>query len=168
MIKKPEAMPDYCRFYVNLTKENDLIESLKNSRDATVRLLSSVPHSKEDFSYAAGKWTIKQLASHLIDCERIYHYRALRFSRKDDTKLPGFEENDYAANANTEKRTLKDLTEEYRIVRESGIILFAHMTEEMLDFTGVANDVFYSPRSLGWMAAGHNIHHCNVLKERYL
>lgn len=161
-------MPDYCRFYVNLAKENDLIESLKNSRDMTVKLLSSVPHSKEDFRYAPGKWTIKQLASHLADCERIYLYRALRFSRKDDTQLPGFEENDYALNANTENRTLKDFTEEFRIVRESGIILFEHMTEDMLDFTGVANNVFYSPRSLGWMAAGHNIHHCNILKDRYL
>ncbi len=168
MIKKPEAMPDYCRYYVNLAKENDLIESLKNSRDMTVKLLSAVPHAKEDYSYAPGKWTIKQLVSHLADCERIYLYRALRFSRKDDTQLPGFEENDYAVNANIENRTLKDLTEEYRLIRESGIVLFSHMTEEMLDYSGIANNVFYAPRSLGWMAAGHNIHHCNILKERYL
>ncbi|MCE1163906.1 MAG: DinB family protein [Bacteroidetes bacterium] len=168
MIKKPEAMPDYCRYYVNLAKENDLIESLKNSRDMTVKLLSSVPHSKENYSYAPGKWTVKQLVSHLADCERIYLYRALRFSRRDDTQLPGFEEDDYAKYANTENRTLKDLTEEYKLVRESGIILFEHITEEMLDFSGVANNVFYSPRSLGWMAAGHNIHHCNMLREKYL
>lgn len=161
-------MPDYCRYYVNLAKENDLIESLKNSRDMTVKLLSSVPHSKENYSYAPGKWTVKQLVSHLADCERIYLYRALRFSRRDDTQLPGFEEDDYAKYANTENRTLKDLTEEYKLVRESGIILFEHITEEMLDFSGVANNVFYSPRSLGWMAAGHNIHHCNMLREKYL
>jgi hypothetical protein len=170
MIQKPEYkdIPEYCRYYIDLIKEIDLIEALNKSRDYTLKLMSSVPVEKENFSYGEGKWTLKQVMSHIADCERIYAYRALRFSRKDNTTLAGFEENEYAVNSNTSARSLKEITEEYNTIRSSTIILFEYMTPDMLDFKGIANELVYTPRSLGWMGAGHNIHHCNIIKERYL
>lgn len=170
MILKPkyEDIPEYCRYYIDLLKDNDLLEALKNSRDYTLKLMSTVPAEKENFSYGEGKWTIKQVMCHIADCERIYAYRALRFSRRDNTKLAGFEEDEYAVNANVSGRSLKEIIEEFKSIRESTIKLYEYMTDEMLDFKGVANEMLYSPRSLGWMGAGHNMHHCNFIKERYL
>jgi uncharacterized damage-inducible protein DinB len=170
MIHKPDNnnSPVYCIYYFNLVKEADLLEALKNSLDMTLEFISGIPPEKENYFYSEGKWTLKQVLSHIADCERIYAYRALRFSRKDNTPLAGFEEDEYAVNANTEKRTLKEIKEEYKAIRESNIVLFKYMTDEMLDFQALANNMLYSPRSLGWMAAGHNIHHCRIIKERYL
>ncbi|MGV3631478.1 MAG: DinB family protein [Bacteroidota bacterium] len=170
MITKPDisAVPDYFVYYTGLVQENDLIEALAESREATVELFSSIPVEKEDFAYAPGKWTVKQMLSHLIDTERVFAYRALRFSRHDSTELPGYDENLFARNSNTENLMLERLLEEYRCVRKSTLSLFETMSDEMLDFQGTANKMSCSARALGYMIAGHEIHHCNVLKERYL
>lgn len=170
MILKPNKKdaPAYCHYYFDLVTESDLIDALKNSRDKTLQLISEIPAGKENFKYAENKWTLKQVFSHIIECERIYTYRALRFSRQDNTELPGFDENLFAANANASQRNLSDLAEEYRAVRESTILLFRYMSGEMLDFKGAANKALFSPRALGFTAAGHNIHHCKIIKERYL
>lgn len=170
MIPKPNYndFPPYCRHYFDLVAEDDLMEALKNSRDHTLKFISEIPAAKENFSYAENKWTVKQVLSHIIDCERIYAYRALRFSRKDNTELPGFDEDLFAANANASGRNLQDLAEEYKSVRGSTIFLFEHMTEEMLGFKGMANKLWLTPCAIGFLAAGHNIHHCKIIKERYL
>ena len=170
IIAKPlqHDTPEYCKYYIALIKETDLIDALLISRDKTVKLFSSISSEKETFYYDEGKWTIKQVLSHIIECERIYIYRALRFSRKDNTDLEGFEENIYAVNSNTSERGIKDLLDEYISVRESTIIFYNYLSYDMLDFKAKANNVFFTPRTIGWMAAGHNKHHNNIIKERYL
>ena len=105
---------------------------------------------------------------HIIDCERIYTYRALRFSRFDNTELAGFDENEYTANVKKIKYHLKDLLDEYINVRNASMNLFKNMTEEMLNFKGKANNAYFTPRTIGFMTAGHNVHHCNFIKTYYL
>lgn len=170
MITKPDitTVPDYFVYYTGLVKENDLVQALSHCREHTLDLFSSVPVEKENYAYAPGKWTVKQLLSHLIDTERIFAYRALRFSRMDSTELPGYDENLFAANSNTENLMLERLLEEYRAVRKSTLSLFEAMNDEMLDFKGTANGMQCTARALGYMIVGHEIHHCKVLKERYL
>jgi uncharacterized damage-inducible protein DinB len=170
MIIKPNYndAPDYCAYYFDLVTEQDLIEALKRTAEETVQLFSAVPAEKEDYKYAEDKWTIKQLLRHLIDCERVYTYRAMRFSRFDDTELPGFDENNYAQNDNTAQVSLQRLIAEYKAVRETTIYLLKGMNDAMLDFKGKANGRNSTARAWGWMAAGHNIHHNNIVKERYL
>ncbi len=160
-------IPEYYLNYTNLADGNDLLEALTNSRDLSVRLIQSIPSDKQDFAYANGKWSIKQVLSHIIDSERVFAYRALRFSRRDSTELPGYEENDYAENANAFGRHLNDIRDEYIAVRDSTMQLYRHMNDEMLDFKGIANKVNFTPRILGWIIVGHNTHHCNVIREKY-
>jgi len=161
-------IPSYYLNYTKLTEGNDLIKTLDESNSITLDLLKNIPVSKEDYAYAAGKWSIKQVMSHIIDSERVFAYRALRFSRRDATVLPGFEENDYAENANVSGRNLDDIKNEYLAVRDSTIQLYRYMTTDMLDFKGFANEVSVTARAIGWIIAGHNVHHCNVIKDRYL
>ena len=169
MIEKPkpgQAAP-YPQTYVDLMEGSDLLSALEETRLQTLELYGLVSPEKENFRYAEGKWTIKELLIHLIDTERVFAYRALRFSRMDKTPLPGFDENWYADHCHAEQRTLDDLLEEFDIVRKSSQILFRQMNASQLDFPGEASGMVYPPRVLGWVIAGHNKHHNRILKERY-
>ena len=170
MISKPNLtdVPAYYRAYLDLIKENDLLPFLKNRTEETLKLIGSIPPEKTEYRYASGKWTVKEVFSHIIDTERILAYRALRFSRKDATELSGFDENAYAPNSNTGNRSLQEIASEYTAVRSASIFLFSYMTPEMLDFKGKANKASNTARGLGWMIAGHDVHHCGVIRERYL
>lgn len=169
-ITKPKSgeYPSYCDKYFSLIDSDDLLAALEQSKKSTIEIMLSIPAIKENHSYAANKWSVKMVFNHIIDCERVYAYRALRFSRRDNTELQGFDEDQYALNANTEIRALHDIKEEFELVRASTISLYSYMSNEMLDFKGIANKVIFTPRSLGWMAVGHNIHHCNFVKKKYL
>jgi hypothetical protein len=131
-------------------------------------LLSEVPDEKEEFRYAEGKWSVKEVVGHIIDTERIMSYRALSIARGEKQSLPGFEENDYVKVANFDRRSLYDLGHEFGFVREASISLFKFMTEEELNRTGIANNNVVTPRALLYIIAGHHLHHLGVLKERYL
>jgi hypothetical protein len=105
---------------------------------------------------------------HLIDSERIFIYRALCFARKEKISLPGFEEDEYAANSAANKRSWKSLVEEFSAVRKSTELLFSSFSEEALASTGSANNNLISVESIGFIILGHFYHHKKVLEERYL
>jgi DinB family protein len=170
IITRPEdkEIPEYYRSYVKLTANADLIDELNESLINTINLFSAMPSDKENHRYADGKWTVKEVFIHLTDAERVMQYRALRFARKDSTSLHGFEQNDYVPNSGAAGRSMKSIIDEYKSVRNSTIEQFKNMEPGMLDFKGKANNVMLTPRILGWIIAGHNIHHCNTIRERYL
>lgn len=120
-----------------------------------------------DKVYAPGKWTAKDIIQHLIDTERIFAYRALRFARNDKTLLPGFEQNDYAVTAEASHRELKDLLEEYFAVRGTTIQLFKSFTDEMLMREGQTASGNVLVAGIGFAIAGHTKHHLEVLREKY-
>lgn len=145
----------------NLTSELDLAESL---------ILSIYAHLTDDtalFKYASDKWTLKEILQHLIDCERIFQYRALAFSRGENQDLPGFDEEFYAKNSDANKRNLSDLSAEFSIVRTSSKLLFQSFSKEKLKNSGTANHNKISVKTLGKLIVGHNLHHLNIIKERY-
>ncbi|MFA7359594.1 MAG: DinB family protein [Candidatus Kapaibacterium sp.] len=160
--------PSYCHYYFDLLQTDNVINELEKSRKLTLDTIELITPEKENFSYLPNKWTTLEVLKHIIVCERIYTYRALRFSRFDNTELAGFDENEYTANVKKIKYHLKDLLDEYINVRNASMNLFKNMTEEMLNFKGKANNAYFTPRTIGFMTAGHNIHHCNFIKTYYL
>lgn len=158
----------YFHYYFDLVETNDLVLELQKSKHSTIDFIQSIPKEKEDYAYSDGKWTIKEVFRHIIDSERVYAYRAFRFSRFDNTELAGFDENKYIENVNSIHFSLKDLLLEYVNLRDSTINLFETMTDQMLDFKGTANNMKTSARILGYMTVGHNIHHYNFIKKHYL
>lgn len=161
-----EDAPPWCPYFFDLVKEDNLIEALQNNQRTHINIINSIPFAKEDFAYAENKWSVKTIFIHLIDTERFYYYRAFCSSRQVDVDLE-FDREMYAKNSNAANRTLQDIAEEFLLVRASTISLFGNMTNKMLDFKGFPNKMVYTARSLGWMIVGHNIHHYNVLKEKY-
>jgi len=165
----PEFSPAYAKYYFDRTLGQDhLIVALEKDLDETAAFISGLPQAKADFQYADEKWTLKGVILHFIEAERIFQYRALRFSRKDKTPLDGFDEGWYAQHNNTDQRSLENLRSEFIDVRKATISLFKGMTSTMLDSIGTANNSPNTARNLGWMIVGHTIHHCNIIKERYL
>lgn len=164
---KEDYIP-YYHYYIELVKEQDLISALKSNKQTIAELISSIPESKADYAYAANKWTIKQVLNHIIDTERIFIYRALRFSRGDNQLVPPFDENLYAANASLSNSSIELLLKEFEIVRESSILFYQQLGEKELQLKGQTAAGTVSVLSIGYMICGHAVHHTNIIKERYL
>ena len=114
------------------------------------------------------KWTIKEIIQHIIDTERIFTYRALCIARKDKSLFPGYDQDDYAVNSEANNRSMISLMNEYKSVRLSSIILFESFSSEMLKRIGIASNSNLSPRAVAFITIGHENHHCEIIKERYL
>lgn len=163
-----ENVPRFYKNYVKLVEETDILQALRISGERMMEALASVAEAQQDFRYAEGKWSIRELLCHMIDAERIFAYRALRFARHDKTPLPGWDENDYAPSANASGRSLAQITGEMQRLRLSTIDLFEGFTAEMLERKGLANNAEISVAALGFVIAGHETHHRAILVERYL
>jgi uncharacterized damage-inducible protein DinB len=163
-----DAVPVFYKGYVENVKDMDVIVALTQSSKVALSLFRSIPEDMGEYRYDAGKWSIKELFNHMMDAERIFAYRALRFSRNDKTPLSGFEENDYAPQANAHARSLTQLIDEMERLRATTIDLYNSFTPEMLKREGTANNNKLSVLSLGYVIAGHETHHRKVISERYL
>lgn len=159
--------PDYYDNYIPLVKENSVLEALKNNGAHITQLMSQLPAERENYAYASGKWTVKQVLCHLSDTERIFAYRALRFARKDTSVLSSFDENAFAEAAQLDQRHLKDLIAEFETVRNATISLFAGFSEEELLRSGRTNLGATTVLALGFAICGHASHHLHILRERY-
>lgn len=162
---------DYNHFYqryIDNVNGNNIQEVIANHSAAIDAFVHGLPETKAAYRYAPEKWTIKDVLQHMIDAERIFVYRALTFARKDGTPLPGFEENDYAANADTSLRSLQSLKDEFIATRKSTDIFLSTLTEEELKQEGSANNNPITVNAIAFIIIGHILHHKNVLEERYL
>ena len=162
-----EHAPEFSN-YVALVGEGDIIQTLERQIENSLSLLRTIPQDKANFRYAPEKWSVKELLGHLIDSERIFSYRALRFARNDQTPLPGYEQNDYVRNADFDGRSLADMAEEFSTVRRATIQLFRPLNETEWLRRGKANENDISVRALAYIIAGHELHHMEVLRTRYL
>ena len=158
----------YFETYISYSKNMSIPGDFSTQMESCIAFFESVPVAKLDYRYQPEKWSIKDILLHLIDCERIFQYRALRISRSDKTPLPGFEENDYAVEANATSRILESLLNEYKSVRKATFTLFETFSEEQLLKMGNASGKDISVRAIGFIILGHELHHINIIKERYL
>jgi hypothetical protein len=154
--------------YIARAKGDDPLKALKKNTKEIKKLLARIPAKKIDYSYAKGKWTIKETLQHINDAERVFAYRALRFARKDKTALQSFDQEAWAANAEVGRRDWNDLVKEFLAVRKSTEIMFASFNEGQLLSAGTASDSPVNVLALGFIIAGHTAHHINILKEKYL
>lgn len=158
---------DFYSHYIGLTRGADLLQNIQDSGDRLINILNDIGMDKENYSYEKGKWTIKQLLKHIIDCDLVFLYRTVCIARGDKNNLPGFEQNDWAENANLENINLTELMEEFTLLRRLVIRTFKGLNESDLDQIGNANGSPTSALALGYILAGHSFHHCNILQERY-
>lgn len=154
--------------YIALVPDGDVIATLAHQLDDTESLLASIGEAGSMHRYAEGKWSVKEVVEHVCDTERIFAYRALRFARADATPLPGYDENAYTPMTNADARPLDSLVAELRTVRRATVSLLQGLPAEAAVRRGSANGAQMSVRALAWTIAGHELHHRDVLRVRYV
>jgi uncharacterized damage-inducible protein DinB len=169
MLLNLDTVSGHFKNYVKQVEETDVLQALKLSGFRMQVLIHSVPADKIDYRYGEDKWSVREVLCHLLDAERIFAYRALRFARNDSTHLPGFDENAYAPEANAAGRSMKKISDEFTHLRSSTVDMFEGFTEDMLRRRGISgNNNEVSVLALGFIIAGHETHHRKILSERYL
>ncbi|OIQ27486.1 MAG: hypothetical protein BM564_11975 [Bacteroidetes bacterium MedPE-SWsnd-G2] len=165
----PES--EYPLYYHNYVKQVH-ITSIKEGFEQSLIRISKLGNTLDgldgEFRYQEGKWTIKELLLHIIDTERVFSYRALAIVRGDKASLPGFEQDDYVVNCEASSRSLDSVLEEYRAVRVSTLQLFGNLSESKMKTRGVANGNEITVRAIALIVLGHENHHLEILKNRYL
>lgn len=161
--------PPFYQPYIDIIDQNTgILEALEYSLELFEQLLYEMDDDKQEFRYAEGKWTVKEIVQHIIDAERVFVYRALRFVREDQKGLVGFDENAYVDNCRIDQRAFATLLDEFCLLRRATLLMFKDFTSSDLDLQGKVDDEFISLRALGFICSGHVLHHLKVIKERYL
>lgn len=157
----------YFQRYIDLCEDTEFYDQYDNNTIKLVRFLESLPVEKHQFAYAPGKWTVLQLFRHIIDCERVFSYRALVAARGDSSLLPSFDEDNYAEAVAGETTSMVNMLKEFTLLRQSNRFLFENMSEEQSCFTANVNGEPLSARAIAFIMIGHVNHHLKVLQERY-
>lgn len=170
MINRPEKdeFASYYLPYVNSVPEGDIVSILTKQLEDTKLLLKDVSEEQGKFRYAHDKWSIKEVVGHMTDTERIMAYRLMSIARGETVSLPGFDESQYVANASFNDQSFEQLLEHFSAVRESTSVLMKSLNNEAWIRKGLANNTEVSVRGIAYIIAGHAIHHCQIIKERYL
>ncbi len=163
---KTSEYPIWGETYIKLVHGN-VVDILERQVTEFADFIISL-EDKSDYAYAPGKWTIKELIGHIIDTERILVYRLTCFARHELQSLPGFEEDDYVANAHFSDRALTSFSEEFSLLRRANLYLIKSLTEEELNRSGIASERKITVRAIVYIIAGHIMHHTAIIKDRYL
>lgn len=159
----------YYKTYIDkLGEDSELLKTLEKQLKNFPNFLKNIPKDKLQFAYAPEKWSVLEALIHIIDTERVFQYRALCFSRNDKTALPGFDQDNYVPESNANNRTISSVIEEYISVRSSTISLFSSLNDDVLKRIGTASESPMSVAALGFIICGHQRHHRDILRERYL
>jgi uncharacterized damage-inducible protein DinB len=168
MLMNLDSVPASFKNYIKQVDETDVLQALRLSGFRLQVLIHSIPDAKADYRYADGKWSVREVLCHILDAERIFAYRALRFARNDKANLHSFDENSYAPEANAGARSLVKIANEFTHLRASTVDMYESFSEDMLRRRGTANNNEISVLALGFVIAGHETHHRKILSERYL
>lgn len=158
----------YYKNYIDKIKGDKILDILNQQTKELQNILNSFPESKGNHTYADGKWTVKEVIGHMMDTERVFAFRAFSIARGEKQPLPGFEQDDYVIEGKFNSRNLFDLVYEYRLMRESNLLLFRSFDNEMLSKRGIASGYEVTVNALLYMIAGHTKHHLELLREKYL
>lgn len=154
--------------YIDTLGDVELMDIHQKQLQNFPEFIESIPDTKLNYAYDEGKWTVAEVLIHLIDAERVFQYRALRFSRGDLTPLPGFDQDNFVPNSNANRRSKESIAAEYKAVRKSTIALFSNFDRQTLQKKGIASNAEMSVAALGFIISGHQKHHRNIIRERYL
>ena len=158
----------YYEKYIALVAGDDPVRALREQIGPTLATLRAVPPADSLRRYAPGKWSLRELVGHIVDAERVFAYRALWFARSAPDALPGFEQDDFMKAISLEGVSLKNLADEFANIRKSNISFFEQLAAGDWMKQGTASGRPVSVRALAYIIAGHELHHMDVLKTRYV
>lgn len=163
-----EEVPAFYQGYIKRVLELDLIDGLVSSEKELMATCGNLTEPEALYRYDDAKWSIKDIIQHLIDAERVFVYRAMRFARNDQTKLSGFDQNEYVKEVFADRFSLEDLLKAFSNIRQSSLDLFTSLSETDMLRRGVSNEAEMTVEMIGYIIAGHTLHHTKIINERYL
>lgn len=169
-MKKDAISPDpgYYTRYISLVPDIDLNTALDQALKDLAALDAAQLEPVGNYAYGPGKWTVKEVLQHITDTERVFTFRALMFARGDKQVPPSMDQDEYAAHAATSHRSVAEVLDELKAVRMASIALFRSFSDEVLKQTGMSWKTEMSVLALGFTTVGHQLHHLQILRERYL
>ncbi|WP_425453233.1 DinB family protein [Cohnella lupini] len=165
---RQEEYGTYYEQYIGLVPTGNIVEFLADVLKTTSELLSDIPEDRGNYRYAPDKWSLKEVLGHINDNERVMAYRLLRFARGDRTPLAGYDQDEFMKGVSFDSLSLTEIIEDYISVRRSTLTLLRGLSEEAWSRRGIANDNEMSVKALAYIIAGHELHHLNIVKERYI
>jgi len=164
----PTEAAEYYFTYINQVAPGDIVRTLEEQAGRTLDLLGGISEERSLHRYAPGKWSIRQVLSHINDTERVFVFRAFWFARGYDTALPGFDQDIAVGSADADARAWSSHVEEFRLVRAATLPFFQNLSADAWSRRGIASDNPFTVRALAYITAGHVAHHLKILRERYL
>jgi hypothetical protein len=164
-----DAAPYYFR-YIDRVPDEDVLSLLERGLAETRRVLAGIVGAggeRETFRYEPGKWSVREVVGHVLDAERVFGFRALHMARGADTALPSLDEDEWVPTSGAGARPLAEMLDELELVRRGHLAMFRAFDAAAWERTGVASDVLFRVRAFPFILAGHEIHHREVLAERY-
>jgi hypothetical protein len=170
LVGRPDAAEyaEHYSGYIGNVPEEDLLSALGSQLESSLSLLRTIPEERATSRYAPDKWTIKQLLGHVMDCERVFGFRAFWFARNSPIALSSFDQDSFMGNVNYDKHPWTSLLRQYEHLRIATLDLFEIFDEVVWTRLGIVNNREVSIRALGYMILGHERHHLEILKSRYL
>lgn len=166
---KPGEYAPYAILYIDLLPdETPILEQLRQNLQTAIELVRSIPDNKLAIPFAPNEWTVKEILIHLMDTERAFSYRAMRFARNDPTELFPLDQDLYVKNSGVNLRSIENIMEEYASIRQATLTLFNSFDEQVITRSGLVKGNNVSVRALAWLTAGHELHHLNSIKQNYL
>ena len=147
--------------------ERDVLVILRSQGLAVLEGLKGISDEHADHRYEPDKWSVKELIGHIIDTERLFAFRALWFARGEANPQPGMDENIWAANSNAGARSRKELWQEHHVMRTNHLYLFRSFASEDIARCGEASGATMTVNAVPWIMAAHELHHLQVLRDRY-
>jgi uncharacterized damage-inducible protein DinB len=150
--------------YVDRAPEEDIAAALEVESHYTCDILNSFTDEQAGRLHGTTKWTLKETLGHLCDAERVFAYRAMRIARGDKTPLPGFEQDDFVAAGNFNRRNWDDQVAEYAALRKATIAFARGTSQDDLARMGTASEKPVSARALLYITVGHERRHVELIK----
>jgi hypothetical protein len=165
---RTEAAEYYFTYIDRVPRDADIVRLLDEQLPETMKLLDGISEEKSLYRYAPGKWSIREVLSHINDTERMFTFRALWFARGFESALPSFDQEVAITGAFADERPWRDHIEEFRAIRAASLTFFRSLRQEAWLRRGIASGNPFSVRALAYITAGHLAHHVALMKERYL
>lgn len=159
---------EYYTKYIDQVPAGDIRQVLNAQLADLTSLYSSISDEQSTRRYAPDKWTIRQVASHVNDTERVFSFRAFWFGRGLEAPMPSFDQDIAIKVAGADDRNWQSHIDEFRTVRSATIAFFNALPADAWTRRGVASDNPVTVRALAYIVAGHAAHHARILREQYL
>jgi len=159
--------PFYKR-YIDLVAGRNLRDVSREQEEQVVSIFQPLTSSMGQVTYQTGKWSLNQVLGHIVDTEKIMHFRALCISRGETAAFPGFDQNSYVKTAAFNNVSNQELLSSFLLNRQLFWQFIRTIPMEQWNGIGEVSGYPMSLHALVHIIFGHLEHHLVLIRQHYL